>query len=60
MSEVSFIHQTKYRGIITAAGSLATLPWKPVLHWQNLLESLPDHSVVIYVLAGWEAPYALT
>ena len=29
MSEVSLMHQTKYRGIITEAGSLTTPPWEP-------------------------------
>ncbi len=51
------MHQTKYRGIITEAGSLTFPPWEPAgLCWRNLLESLSVHSVVIYVLAGWEAP----
>jgi hypothetical protein len=50
------MHQTKYRGIITESGSLTPPPWEPALRWRNLLESLSVHSVVIYVLAGWEAP----
>ena len=29
MSEVSLMHQTKYRGIITEAGLLTTPPWEP-------------------------------
>ena len=55
MSEFSFMHQTKYRGIITEAESLTTPPWEPALRWRNLLESLSVHWVVVYVLAGWEA-----
>jgi len=50
------MYQTKYRGIITEAGSLTTPPWEPAdFRWQNLLQSLSVRSVVIYVLAGWEA-----
>ena len=51
------MHQTKYRGIITEAGSLTFPPWEPGAFWLvKPLESLSVHSVVIYVLAGWEAP----
>lgn len=51
------MHQTKYRGIITEGRIIdvsslgASSPC-----WSYLLESLSVHSVVIYVLAGWEAP----
>lgn len=50
------MRQTKYRGIIAGGRiidvfSLGTSSFC----WPNLLESLSIHSVVIYVLAGWEA-----
>ena len=52
------MHQIKYRGIIIEGRiiDVSSLGSGGFLHWPYLLESLSVHSVVIYVLAGWEAP----
>ena len=50
------MRQTKYRGIITEGRIIDVHSLGTSLSgWRNLLESLSVHSVVIYVLAGWEA-----
>mgnify|MGYP006964298838 CR=1 FL=1 len=52
------MHQTKYKGIIIEGRiiDVSSLGSGGFLHWLNLLYSLSVHLVVIYVLAGWEAP----